>query len=146
MKSRRPFSVTLIVCLVLIVTIAAWARLWLSISEWNFLSELLSFSPAYLSVTGSLWGLVGLPLIWGLWRGKSWAPGFIRLAVLVFSLYYWADRVILSGYANRNANWPFALAINLIVGIWIFWVLTRPKTKNFFGDVHERKPENQGIK
>ena len=145
MKLRRPFSVTLIACLVLIVTIASWARLWLSIRDWDFLAELLPFSPAYLSVSGSLWGLVGLPLLWGLWRGKYWAPGFIRPAILVFSLYYWADRFLLAGYADRNVNWPFALATNLIIGIWIFWVLTRPKTKNFFGEMHERKSENHGI-
>jgi hypothetical protein len=137
MKPRRPFSVTLIACSVLIVTIASWARLWLSISEWNFLAGLLPFSPAYLSLSGFLWGLVGLPLLWGLWRGKTWAPRFIRLALLVFSLYYWGDRVLLSGYAERNINWPFALVINLIIGIWIFWILARPKTKSFFGDMNE---------
>jgi len=139
MKPRRPFSVTLIACLVLTVTIANWARLGLSIREWDFLAGLLPFSPAYLSLSGFLWGAVGLPLIWSLWLGKNWAPGYIRLYMLAFSLYYWADRFLLAGYTDRNDNWPFALAMNLILGIWILWVLSRPRTKNFFGEMHERK-------
>jgi hypothetical protein len=144
MKPRRPLSVTILGCLVLIVTMANWVQMWLSIKEWDFLVGLLPFSPAYLALSGLFWGLAGSLLTWGLWRGKAWAPRSTRLATPAFSLYYWANRLLLAGYTGRNANWPFVLTITLILVAWSFWKLSRPRIRNFFGEMDERKSENQG--
>ena len=144
MKPRRPLGVTLLVWLVLIVTAMNIGRLALALQNWDFLAGLLPISPLYQVLSGLFWSLSGLPLLWGLWRGKSWAPIYWGLALLAHSLYYWADRLLLPGYAGRNINWPFALGVNLFLLVWSLWVLSRPKARNFFGVMYERRSEHPG--
>lgn len=143
-KPRRLFSVTLIAWMVFIITIINFLRLGLTLYNWEFLTELLSpaatypLFPIYMAVSGLVWGVVGLPLIWGIWRGKMWAPRLLLATLLFYSIYYWLDRAFLPGYPQRNSNWPFAMGINLLILIWILWVMTRQKVKDFFGEAHER--------
>lgn len=144
MKRRRPFGVTLLAWSVLIVTVINLTRLALALQNWDFLVELLPISPLYQALSGLFWGLIGLPLLWGLWQGKNWAPIYWGLALLAYSVYYWADRLLLPGYEGRNINWPFALGVNLFLLVWSLWVLSHPKASNYFGVMHEREPENPG--
>ncbi|MBN1145668.1 MAG: hypothetical protein JXA78_00320 [Anaerolineales bacterium] len=144
MKVRRPCGVTLLVWLVIIVAAMNLARLALALQNWDFLAGLLPISPLYQVVSGALWSLVSLPLFWGLWRGKKWAPLYWRWALLAYSMVYWVDRLLLPSYPGRNINWPFVLGVNLFLLVWSLWVLSRPKARDFFGVMHERKPENPG--
>ena len=141
---RRPLSVTLTAGLVLWITGANWVRFFLSWSGWALLKSLLPFSPAYLLVTGLAWGIVGLGLVWGLWRGKPWTLWGMGLAFATYTLYYWADRLLMPGYSYRNVDGLFWLVINLLVLAWGLWVFSRPRVKRFFGGKDERQPENLG--
>jgi len=142
MNRKRPLGVTLLACLVLIVAVINIIRLVEILQGWAFLVELLPFSPAYLALTGLVWGVVGLSLTWGIWQGQSWAPLFTGLAMLTYSVYYWVDRLLMPGNTDRNSNWPFAASVNLLVLAWGFWILSRRKSRNFFGEMYERKPES----
>lgn len=142
MKPRRPFSIKLLFGLVSIVTMVNLVRVVLTLQRWQFLDDLLPMSPAYLVICGLVWCLAGLPLLWGLWRGEVWAPRATLLASLAYSLYYWVDRLLTPGYTGRNFNWPFALGMNLVILLWSFWVLSRPKAGYYFGEMHERRSQN----
>jgi hypothetical protein len=130
---------------VLTVAVVYLIRFVLTIVNWDFLAELLPISPAYLAASGLVWGVALPPLAWGLWRGQGWAPRWTLIALLAFSLYYWCDRLLMPGYPSRNINWLFSASLNLLLLAWSGWILSRPKARTFFGDLHERGPENPRV-
>jgi hypothetical protein len=144
-RPRRPLGVTLFALLVLTFAVLNLLRLLQTIQNWDFLADLLNISPAYLLLSGLIWTVVGFPLALGIWRGWRLAYYLSPVILLSYSLYFWADRLLLSGYPERQQNWPFVAALNLIIIVWSLWVLTRPKAMAYFGELHERKPENTPV-
>ena len=138
-RPRRPFGVTLFALLVLSSAGLCWVRLFKAVGQWSFWAEFKPYLPAYLASSGLVWGLVGLAAFWGLWHGTVWAPRFIRLAVLVFALYAWLDRLLLAAYPERNTNWSYAASLTFLLLVWVFWILSRHKVRQFFGEVHEQR-------
>jgi hypothetical protein len=136
-NKRRPISVTLLSGLVLILAVVYLVRMDQAIVNWNFLKGILEFSPAYLVVTGFFWGISGLVtalLLWLGWLGSRWlTPAYL----VAFSLYYWADRLFVSGFPGRNINWPFAAGIDLACIALCFWILNQPNVRNFLEDTDE---------
>jgi hypothetical protein len=130
---------------VLIVAVVYLIRFALALMNWEFLAEILPFSPAYLAVSGLVWGMALPPLAWGLWRGRSWARGGTLIALLVFSFYYWFDRLLMPSYSGRNVNWLFSAGVNLLFLAWSWWILSRPRARTYFGELHEREPENPRV-
>jgi hypothetical protein len=132
---------------VLFITGLNWLRFILAISRWQFLSSLPGVSPLYIVLTGLIWGIVGLPLFWSLWRGLSWAPRLVQAIMLTYAAYYWLDKVFLaerlalspqeSVSAFLPLNWPFTITITALIFLVTVWVLSRPDTKAFFGERHE---------
>jgi hypothetical protein len=136
-KVRRPFFVTLLTVMVLIITSTNLVRFIEALSEWDFLSSLPRVSPAYLAASGLLWTLVGLPLMWGLWRGHPQAPKAARILALAYTLYYWLDRILVESAVGRPANWPFAVGLTIVLLIFIFWILSTSKPRSFFGEIDD---------
>jgi hypothetical protein len=136
-KSKRPLSVSLLCAVVLIVSVMNLVRLGQSLASWNFLETLLPVSPAYLAVTGLVWGVLGLLLAWRLWQGQAWARWFGLAFIIAFSIYYWIDRLFLPGYPGRNFNWLFSAAMNILLIALSVWILTRAKAKKFFEATNE---------
>lgn len=136
----RPRSVTLLALGVLTIAGLNTARFVLALVRWQELSIFTEILTAYIALTGAAWAVVAWLLAWGLWRGKTWAPRFMRLAVLIFSGYYWLDRLFL---ANRRAwlepnfpvNWLFLIGLNFFGFGLVFWTLSRQTSKKFFGDL-----------
>jgi hypothetical protein len=73
MKGDRPLSVTLLACAVLIVAAFNLARFFQAVWQWSFLVQVLPFSPVYLAMSGLVWGIAGVALGFGMWRGCRWA-------------------------------------------------------------------------
>jgi H+/Cl- antiporter ClcA len=143
MKRKRPWSVTWLALGVLSLVAVYLTRFGTTVSQWDFLSRLpLSISPFYLAVTGLIWGLSALPLVWGLWRGKEWSHKAMRVYSLLFTLYYWLEEWLIESNPLRNTNWPFLLTLTVVLLILVFWTISRPKARNFFGEKNERKPKN----
>jgi uncharacterized membrane protein len=132
-RISRPFGVTLLAVVVLVIAMLHLIRFYLGIRKWDLLNSLLPFSPAYLILSGLIWGIIGLVLFWGLWYGSSWASFYTLVGQVAFSVYYWLDRIFMPGYAERNLNWIFVIGINLSILGYSIWLLTRSKTKKFFG-------------
>jgi hypothetical protein len=129
----RPLGVTLLIVVVLIFTGLNLLRLILTIQSWNFLAGLLTVSPWYLALTGLVWTILGCALIWGLWLRIAWAPNVARLLSGIYVLYYWVDRLFVADRSGLEASWPFTLVICLVLLLWIFWLFTRRKIRNYFG-------------
>jgi hypothetical protein len=138
-KPKRPFSVSLLCGMVLIVAVMNLVRLEQSLVDWKFLETILPVSPVYLSVTGLVWGMLGMLAAWRLWQGQIWARWFGLVYIVLFSVYYWVDRLFLPGYPGRNSNWLFSAVMNFLVIALSVWILARPKAKRFFEATDERR-------
>ena len=137
MNPRRPFTVTLITLLVLLMTVSNIIRLVQVISNWQYLFGLLNNTTVYLSVSALIWSITGLIISIAVWFGIPWAPNLTRIAALVFSLHYWLEYLFLVNHTGRQSNWLFLLSINSLLILWLFWVLSRKASKAYFGVIHE---------
>lgn len=129
-RIKRPFLVTLLAVLVLIISCINLIRLIEAIRMWDFLAILPGVSPLYIALTGLFWVLVGFPLAWGLWRGHPQAPLATHILVLVYALYYWFDRIFIAQTVNATSNWLFAVIVTVVMILLTFWALG--KNKEYF--------------
>jgi len=142
----RPFSVTILMLGVLIITMINLTRLVLSIKYWGFLGSWPEISPLYIAMTGFIWTSVGALLLWGLWKRKIWAPRLMQAVALTYALYYWLDHILLMGHpANGTSgairvllpvNWQFAAGVTVICLAYTAWTLGRAKVKAYFNPVN----------
>ncbi len=134
-KSKRPFSVTLVALAVLTFAVIHLVRLVDAILQWDFLKGLEGVPVAYIALSGLLWALVGLPLAWGLWRGKRWAPIAARIALPAYLLYAWIDRIFIANAEitmSGDSAWPFMAGATLVSMALLFWNLSRAKARAFY--------------
>lgn len=145
-SSRRPTIVTLLALLVLTIGGINLIRVAQALLQWSFLEELLPISPAYFALTGIIWGLLGLVLVWGLWRGESWAPKLLRVTSLIYIIYIWVDRLLVRNPSSRSTNQLLVALLSVLLVIIIFLILSRKNVKAYFGDTYEQRSENSTIK
>jgi hypothetical protein len=134
-QGRRPFSVTLLALAVLIFAVVHLIRLASAVWQWDFLMNWEGVSAPYLALSGLGWALAGLPLAWGLWRGKPWAPFAARTAFLAYLLYAWIDRIFLANpeiTMGADSAWPFMAWASAISLLLVYWILSRSKAKAFY--------------
>lgn len=134
---RRPFAVTLLACLVLIITIVHLVRFVYSITWWLFLTTLPGKSPLYLALTGLIGVMIGAALFWGLWTGKSSAPLATRIVIPVYLGFQWLEQILSVWRGNKFENWLFMAAITLTVILFAYWTLSTSSAKAYFGELHE---------
>ena len=141
-KPQRPVTVTLLALGVLTIASLNLVRLYLAISQWKFLAELPAASPLYLVLTALVWNAAGWPLVWGLWKGKSWAPSRCRTFTLAYAVYFWLERLFLFGRPHGSTGLPslaslpgygiFSAVITVLLVAFVFWTLSRKPVKGFF--------------
>jgi hypothetical protein len=139
---KRPWSVTLLVLGVLILTGLNLTRFGLSLIDWSFLASQPGVSPYYLAITGFIWTVAGSFLVWGLWRPKAWAPTLMQAEALTYVLYYWLDLLFLKDHTVSGAasilratiptNWLFSASITVIYLTFMQWALSRSNVKIYF--------------
>jgi hypothetical protein len=134
---KRPLSVTVFCVLVLILSITSLVRLVQALVQWDFLSQLLGYFPIYIAFSGLLWALLnfGVFLLTFIgWHRGRWLVVFWLCAL---SVYYWVDRIMISANQEILVSWTFAAFINLLLFLWIFFFLSRPKVKRYFEETNE---------
>lgn len=139
---KRPFLVTLLAFLVLIITIINLLRFINTVALWSFLSAFPGIPPFYLAATGLAWTFIGTALVWGLWIGKPRAPMATRILTIFYLVYEWLERIILAPEGNTVRNWPFSIVLSMFFILFIFWTLSRSDAKAFFGVMHEQSSKN----
>jgi hypothetical protein len=150
---RRPFSVTLLAVGVIIIGALSLARFGLALRYWEYLDTLTTVSPWYLALSGLVWGLAGLPLAWGLLRGKAWSPRLMRAMALTYATYFWLDQVFLQDHPLSAAeggarlllpgNWTFEAGLTVVLLAFTVWTLNRRATQLYCGEIDEHQPENE---
>ena len=141
MPQKRPFGVTLLLWMVLILSAWGAVRFFASLRWWNVLNEFeASLSPLYLSITGASWVLAGGVFLSGILRRRKWALPAVVASIFVWLIEYWIERVF---FQSSRANLPFALTLS-ILAIVITWILAvLPGTKSYFtkSEEHEQPTE-----
>lgn len=141
MFSQRPFSVTLLLWMVL--SLSAWGaiRLFAALRWWDVLYEFnASLSPLYLLITGVLWGVAGVALLWSIWSGKAWSRMAILISILLWLAEYWIERLF---FQIQRANLPFALILSALLLAVTFASTLNRHTKNFFTQSEEHEQSNE---
>jgi hypothetical protein len=141
MFRTRPFSVTLLLWVVLMLIMWGALRFFASLQWRGMLVEYeSSLSVGYLSVTGAGWGLAGGVLLWGLFTAKAWTRPTILIAIIVWLVEYWVERLF---FESRHINWPFAAVVSLLVlGITLVSTLHH-STKDFLTRSEEYEQQNK---
>ena len=127
---KRPFSVTILLWLVL--TLTAWSGLRLStaILWWGTLLEFAeSPGPLYIAVSAGVWLVVGIGLLWGMWQAKAWTRYTLIGVGAGFGIWYWCDRLL---FQSARENWPFATGATVLLLIVVIVCIFHPSTKEFF--------------
>jgi hypothetical protein len=135
---KRPFSVTILLWLVLSLTTWSGFRLASAILWWQTLIEFTSSpGPAYIALSGAVWLLAGIGLLLGMWQAKAWIRSALLGTGAGFSAWYWCDRLLLQ---SPRANWPFALAATVLLLMLLSICVYMPGTKIFFTkrETHDR--------
>jgi hypothetical protein len=134
-RSKRPFSVTLLFIGVLSIAGLHLLRLLQAVRQWAYLESLPGVSPAYLAATGLVWGGFGIVLAAALWFGWAWAPRGTLAAALSYALYTWLDRLFIANVSTGVYDgfaWPFRLAATAVLLGLVFWIFSRPRARSFF--------------
>jgi len=132
-KKRRPFVLTIILWVYLLWIILGWARFGAALQNRDLIQNLTSSGlDLYLIAAGLIWGLTGLPVVWGLLARAGWTPIIIRITAVLYPGIYWFERLILWEDGDANRNWPFML---LLTVLWLgltFGGLQLTRVNQFF--------------
>lgn len=124
MFSKFPFRVTLLLCLVLLFTTWHILQIWTALAWRDILSN-LSAQPAVwiIVLSGIVWTLTGVFLIWSIWQGKAWAKILLFGSTAGYTVWYWGKQLI---WQIPRPNWLFAVILNLLLIIFIIYTTKLP--------------------
>jgi hypothetical protein len=115
-NTRRPATLKLLCAAVLVFSIINTLRFVSAISNWIILQQVgPDVLPLYQAVKGLTWAVVGISSLIGLWNGKLWAYWLTLLGTLLFTTWYWLDRIFLAGSDAANNNWLFVAVLTSLV-------------------------------
>ena len=138
MKAKRPKSVTWLAIGVLTLAVLNLIRFVETVQTWDYLQTLpISVSAEYLGLTGLIWAVTWLATFLGLWKGQFWAARNLRIFSVLFAIYFWVDQALLGSDPNRTASYQFKFFATLLLLSLIYWVLSRPQTRKFIGELNE---------
>ena len=110
-----------------------WLQLIDVLRQWAFLQSISPTPPVlYLGISGLIWGLVGVFLVWGLFLGRPWAPRLMQISAPIYAAAYWLDRLWIADPFAIASRWPFALGLTVILLGFTYWVLSRSKVQHFY--------------
>jgi hypothetical protein len=127
-----------------VLSLSAWGLLRFAgaLRWWNLLYENdARLSPLYLSIMGVVWGLAGIVLLWSIFSRQRWAYAAIPLALLVWLVEYWLERLL---FEAPRSNLPFAIVASLLV-LTITWIIAFHRTTKIYltkSEEHEQPEEH----
>jgi hypothetical protein len=130
---RRPIPLTIVFWVLILWTILGWLRFSRAILDRELIVTYLSPGMfCYFTSAGLVWGLAGLPALFGLTFRATWTPVVIAIDAVLFPAIYWLERLLLWQDQSGLGNWPFMLALTLTwLGI-VFWSLRGRQSQQFF--------------
>lgn len=124
-----PCSVTILLFLVLSLTAWSGIRAWETIGSWQMLSR-FSANPFYIFATGIIWFILGIALIFLIFKGNRHTLVITLALSLLYTLWYWLDRLAIQALPAPNV--PFSLMITIITLVIFNSILFWPSSQAFF--------------
>ena len=141
MPEKRPFGVTLLLWMVLMLSAWGAVRFFAALRWWDVLNEFdAGLSPLYLSITGAGWGVAGGVLLSSILSAKAWARPAVIASAFLWLMEYWIER---SFFQTPRANLPFALTCSVAVIIITLILTVLPSTTSFFAKSEEHEQPDQ---
>lgn len=132
-KERRPFPLKIILWVYLLWIILGWLRFSAALQGQGLILSLVSPSMhRYLIGAGLIWGVAGLPVVWGLITRARWTPRLICITALIYPGVYWFERLFLWQDPNAKRNWPFMLLLTILWLSLVFGVLRLKRVQQYF--------------
>jgi len=136
--NKPPLRVTLLYLLVLTMTAWNGLRAWTSIAWQGVLNEFSAHpSPIVTAVSGGVWMVFGIILVWGVWQKRPWTANLLVGTAAGYSVWYWIERLV---WQNPHPNWLFAVIVNLAGIVFILF-----NARLLSREAHERKIENRTV-
>jgi hypothetical protein len=97
--------------------------------------------PIYIGISGAVWGLAGIFLLWSIARGERWTRYALLIASGLYAAWIWVDRLFVQ--AQMRSNWPFALSMTIILLAFTIAVVLNPRYRIYFErEAYERGSQN----
>jgi len=130
---RRPFFLTLMLWVFILWSVLGWLRFGRALVERSLIEEVANPGTFwYLILSGLFYGLVDLPVLWGIMRRASWVPTVISVLSILFPAVYWMERLSFWIDPSAGDNWPFMLALTVLWFGLVICVLNSKRGKNYF--------------
>lgn len=141
MPRTRPFSVTLLLWMVLMLLTWGGVRFFAALQWWDVLVKYeSSLSPLYLSVTGAGWGMAGGALLWGLLARRAWTYRTLVIVLVIGLIQYWLERAF---FTSPRVNLPFALTASFVIAGLILFIVKHRSTKDFINQSEAYEQPNE---
>lgn len=132
-RPNRPLPLKLILWVLVLWTLLGWLRFGQALAERELIMSLLSPGLyVYLVLAGLIWGLLGLPVIWGLIRRALWTPTVLVITSALYPALYWLERLLIWQDPTAHRNWPFMLLLTLVWFGLVYWGLYVARLREFF--------------
>ena len=132
-SGRRPLIIIVMSLVFLLWTGLGWLRFVRVFADRALIQSILP--PGlywYLFFSGLMWGVIGLPVLWGLLRAAGWMYKILWVVVLFYPILYWIERLFFWQDPNAQGNWPFML---LLTFLWLglaIWVMRSRRVRIYF--------------
>jgi hypothetical protein len=138
-KLKLPFHITLFVSVVFYFICWQAIRMFTSIAWIDTLETYEPhFVPFYIGISGAIWTLMGLFLIWSMWRGQRGTRLMFVAASSLYTIWVWLDRLFVQ--AQMRADWPFDLVLTIVLYIFATIIVLDPRNKIYFErETYERE-------
>ena len=141
MLKKYPFGVTLFLWMVLFLSAWGVLRLLAALRWWEVLSVYgARLSPQYLVITGAGWAIAGVVLVWSIWAGKRWAYLVIPIAIFLWLVEYWLERIFFEG---PRANLAFMIFVTIVISTVTLLITLNRNTKEFLLKSEEHEQPDQ---
>ncbi len=113
---KRSFSLKILAIGWIVTAILSGLRFHQALSYWGMLLSLGEpVLPLSLAVSGVIWAVVGLVCAIGLWFKHIWAAWLSVCSAVLFSIWYWLDRMLLTRSEVAQVNLVFAILTTVMV-------------------------------
>lgn len=142
MRKKLPVSLNILILLILLSTVWQAVRFATAIAWRDTLGTYApNPGPVYIAASGALWTGVGLFVLWSFWRGFRWTRAAILIASAGYGAWSWADRLLVQ--SQNEANWPFDLAVLILLLVFTAVVVLHPHHRIYFErEAYERESKS----
>jgi hypothetical protein len=132
-KPRRPLVISLVFWVFVLWVALGWLRFSSALVDRALILEWLTEGYFwYVALAGLIWGLAGLPILWGILRRAEWIPKILWMIGVLYPAIYWVERLFLWAPSRNDGNWLFMLVLTLLWFGLIIWSVRSKRAGQFF--------------